>query len=347
MTIGARIHALRKSKGYTQEYIADRLGVTRQAVSKWEQDQTSPDTWNLIELAKLLDSSVEHITLGKQTEISEAEPKKEHIESFCGRFCNSCKIKVKISCSGCKSHENQKDKPQCDISNCCRSRGLEACWQCKFSGGCKRLTKKDFVAEKRLESVNAELKIREIRKEIVLYSKTWISILPIIAIIYLVTMEFDAFIPFLPLIPGIAYAFCLIKLRGQSDSYKTAAILMLFVTALQIIAEVLPDDQGYAETVLGIVAVILNLARLRCEYSGHQDICTFFNCDLTDSYSRLWKWYLICPSVEIVALVFIRHPLLFFPALIVLIASLVGVVLVHGIHIRNLFRLKKLIVQEL
>lgn len=65
MTIGNRICQLRKSKGYTQEYVADQLGVSRQAVSKWEQDQTSPDTKNLIALAQLLDTSVEYIATGK------------------------------------------------------------------------------------------------------------------------------------------------------------------------------------------------------------------------------------------------------------------------------------------
>ena len=65
MTIGNRIAGLRKSKGFTQEYVAEQLGVSRQAVSKWEQDQTSPDTKNLIILANLLGSSVEYIATGK------------------------------------------------------------------------------------------------------------------------------------------------------------------------------------------------------------------------------------------------------------------------------------------
>lgn len=68
MTIGKRISELRKKKGFTQEYIAEQLGVSRQAVSKWEQDQSTPDTKNLIALADLLNSSVEYIATGKTTE---------------------------------------------------------------------------------------------------------------------------------------------------------------------------------------------------------------------------------------------------------------------------------------
>ena len=68
MTIGQRICELRKEKGYSQEYVAERLDVTRQAVSKWETDLSAPDTYNLIALAELLGVSVEYIATGKGTE---------------------------------------------------------------------------------------------------------------------------------------------------------------------------------------------------------------------------------------------------------------------------------------
>lgn len=64
MTIGKRISELRKAKGYTQEYVAEQLGVSRQAVSKWEKDLTSPDTKNLIGLSQLLGVSIEYIAVG-------------------------------------------------------------------------------------------------------------------------------------------------------------------------------------------------------------------------------------------------------------------------------------------
>lgn len=42
MTIGERISALRKEQGISQGELAVSLGVSRQAISKWENDQTSP-----------------------------------------------------------------------------------------------------------------------------------------------------------------------------------------------------------------------------------------------------------------------------------------------------------------
>ncbi len=57
-TIGKRIASARKSKNWTQSDLADRLGVTFQAVSLWERDEAAPETFNLIELAKVLGTSV-------------------------------------------------------------------------------------------------------------------------------------------------------------------------------------------------------------------------------------------------------------------------------------------------
>ncbi len=65
MSIGNRISELRKKHNYSQEYVAEQLDVSRQAVSKWEQDQTSPDTNNLIALARLFGVSVEYLATGK------------------------------------------------------------------------------------------------------------------------------------------------------------------------------------------------------------------------------------------------------------------------------------------
>ena len=54
---------LRKKHGLSQEELADKLGVSRQAVSKWERSEASPDTDNLIELAKLYDISLDELLL--------------------------------------------------------------------------------------------------------------------------------------------------------------------------------------------------------------------------------------------------------------------------------------------
>ena len=48
MTIADRILELRKIKGISQEELADEIGVSRQAVSKWESEQSIPDLDKII-----------------------------------------------------------------------------------------------------------------------------------------------------------------------------------------------------------------------------------------------------------------------------------------------------------
>ncbi len=63
-TLGKRIAELRHAKGYSQEYVAEEVGVSRQAVSKWEQDLSAPDTYNLIVLSRLFGVSVDYLATG-------------------------------------------------------------------------------------------------------------------------------------------------------------------------------------------------------------------------------------------------------------------------------------------
>ena len=65
-TLGKRIAALRHEKGLKQDELAEKLGVSAQAVSKWENDQTCPDISLLPLLAKTLGVSVDELLSGKQ-----------------------------------------------------------------------------------------------------------------------------------------------------------------------------------------------------------------------------------------------------------------------------------------
>ena len=80
MTIGNRIISLRREQQFSQEEMADKIGVSRQAVSKWETDACAPDAYNLIALAKVLNTSVEYIVTGKTSVEATAQTKKEAVD---------------------------------------------------------------------------------------------------------------------------------------------------------------------------------------------------------------------------------------------------------------------------
>lgn len=61
MTLQDKLYKLRREKGYSQEELAEKLDVSRQAVSKWERGESSPDINNIIAIAKLYDISVDEL----------------------------------------------------------------------------------------------------------------------------------------------------------------------------------------------------------------------------------------------------------------------------------------------
>ncbi len=62
MNIGERIKKCRQEAGWSQEKVAQQLGVSRQSVTKWESGQSAPSTSNLFQLAKLFGTTVDFLT---------------------------------------------------------------------------------------------------------------------------------------------------------------------------------------------------------------------------------------------------------------------------------------------
>ena len=61
MDLAQRLQELRKKAGYSQEQLAGLLGLSRQAVSKWENGTSDPSTVNLLALAKLYGVSADEL----------------------------------------------------------------------------------------------------------------------------------------------------------------------------------------------------------------------------------------------------------------------------------------------
>ena len=64
--VGERISRLRQKQGMTQIALADKLGVTSQAISKWERGQAFPDVSRLDELSEILEVAVAYLLTGKE-----------------------------------------------------------------------------------------------------------------------------------------------------------------------------------------------------------------------------------------------------------------------------------------
>ncbi|HHT7235725.1 MULTISPECIES: helix-turn-helix domain-containing protein [Bacillus cereus group] len=66
MSVGQQLKKLRESKGFSQEDVAKKIGVTRQAVYKWENDKSFPDIDNLILLSEMFNITLDELIKGNQ-----------------------------------------------------------------------------------------------------------------------------------------------------------------------------------------------------------------------------------------------------------------------------------------
>ena len=81
MNMADRIQHLRKSKGISQEELADKVGVSRQAVSKWESEQSIPDIEKVILLSNFFDVTTDYLLKGIEP-VSENTTKKSDARIF-------------------------------------------------------------------------------------------------------------------------------------------------------------------------------------------------------------------------------------------------------------------------
>lgn len=118
-TIGKRIAKARKDAGMTQSDVAEKLGVTFQAVSSWERDEFVPETFNLIELARVLEVSVSSLTEKRGDYVFETQKEIfewEHMASFVRHTARAFKMHdtLKALDFALKAHEGQTRK-QSDV----------------------------------------------------------------------------------------------------------------------------------------------------------------------------------------------------------------------------------------
>lgn len=104
LIMAERFAQLRKKAGLSQEELAEKLGISRQAVSKWERAESSPDTDNLIALSKLYGLSLDELLLLNQPEKKEeSEAEKFH------RQAQTFEQQIHDEMNGCPTFSYEQD----------------------------------------------------------------------------------------------------------------------------------------------------------------------------------------------------------------------------------------------
>lgn len=78
-TIGKKLHELRKQSGFTQDYVAEKLGVSAQAVSKWENDIACPDIMTLPNIAELYGITIDELFKNEEVQSNVKYEKTEKV----------------------------------------------------------------------------------------------------------------------------------------------------------------------------------------------------------------------------------------------------------------------------
>lgn len=81
LEIANKLYNLRKKNGLSQEALAEKLGISRQSISKWERAESSPDTDNLIALARLYNISLDELLLNDIKKSEQDESLSEQTEN--------------------------------------------------------------------------------------------------------------------------------------------------------------------------------------------------------------------------------------------------------------------------
>ena len=120
--VANRLYQYRKTMGISQEELAEKIGVSRQAVSKWERAEASPDTDNLIELARVYGVTLDELLQGEaqpeadQSEAAPADdaPQQEDGAQASGFNVNSDGDKVHVGWDGIHVHDKNGTKVDID-----------------------------------------------------------------------------------------------------------------------------------------------------------------------------------------------------------------------------------------
>uniref|UniRef100_UPI0024B671C9 helix-turn-helix domain-containing protein n=2 Tax=Streptococcus TaxID=1301 RepID=UPI0024B671C9 len=100
MNLGEKLFKLRKEKGISQENLAEQIGTTRQAISKWENNQGFPEVEKLLQLSNVFEVSVDYLL--KDDKIANSSNEKGYYvskEVATGYIANEKKISFLISLS--------------------------------------------------------------------------------------------------------------------------------------------------------------------------------------------------------------------------------------------------------
>lgn len=321
MSIGSKIAQYRKEKGLTQETLAQLIGVTNQAVSKWESDQCCPDIQILPKLADIFDVSVDALfdreAVNATTNSSPSEDHHETVpkesapvtSTFCAKSCSTCPQKEAMGCPGCKIGPGNQINGDCEIARCCRAKGHQTCSTCAQNVHCGQLKSSHRMPEYRRKKQEAAEKERLTLQLRAPFFAKWLTVLfwLFITTELVSLLDNDLVLQYFPILKtpavaiglvfAIARAAILLILSKKQYQYRVAGICGIFAGIVQALSAFISSD--VAQILLLIASVALTITALYHEYQGHIQALYGVNEILSQKWSDLWRWQAVILALTV------------------------------------------------
>ena len=99
MNLADRLQSLRKAKGISQEELAEHVGVSRQAVSKWESGQSTPDLEKIITMSDFFEVTTDYLLKGIQPAANDKDKKTRELASRILYIASTALIVIGLLCA--------------------------------------------------------------------------------------------------------------------------------------------------------------------------------------------------------------------------------------------------------
>lgn len=303
MTFGEKIKNLRLQTGLSQAQLADELFVSRAAVAKWENENGMPDISNIKALANFfhcdLDSLLDD---GKNVEMMQDAVPVVEPNTYCGKSCEVCTYKEKLSCPGCKAGPGHLDHGSCEISKCCKNHIKANCNKCIRRNQCGMVKDAESKPRQRERKLRQELALEQtLQRQAPIFGKWlwflfWLIIL--INLADILSQDWFADFPAVILIGNVLsilcmllYALTMLCLSREMDRFKTAGICYWIMSGVYIISLIVTNITNIpGEMLLCTLPVkIASLIGTYQECMGCSEILMKFHVPLSEKWELLWK----------------------------------------------------------
>ena len=225
-------------------------------------------------------------------------------ENYCGKTCEGCGMKEKLSCSGCKAGPGRMYGGECPVAKCCQERGHNTCATCNQNNWCAKQKNAEDMAQTRFQKQEQERAKREkLEKQVPLLAKCltlifWLSIVSLLpgVISNDLTKNFPvlhATGQIINAILSIAIIAVYFVMRKVNHRYQKVALIMAVTTVINFLIYCFGVDEtaGWIRLVQ-IVEAVLGLICRHHMYTAHSEVLVSVDYALSEKWMGLWQWYI-------------------------------------------------------